>query len=281
MDTVRSVSRAEIDLSYHLNDSESNLEVDIMNKNSNEVKTVTTSSMINNLESCVNNGQCLDVSNLPVEANLKLTGDEGYVRDSRQGFSSSPAKMFEYDQVQVRNNSNNPNYTCDQVSSTYSGKIVPVEQGINPILCEYQKALCNIDSSRITPVKVDFTNICLYCPVQNTLNTVVYLHNIKPNKGGAFFYYVQYLNDVNMCYFTNCQKIPDGELIVLYSMELLFSVSILYNLCTDDRKVSRTANTDPIEVYNEFIKDLNIWNRYKLSYDDYITNIIDVLIIEQ
>ena len=84
-----------------------------------------------------------------------------------------------------------------------------------------------------------------------------------------------------MYYFTNCHKVPDGELIVLFSMELLFSVSILHDLCTYEKKVSEAVNTVPIEAYNDFMKDVSAWNHYKLSYNNYMTNIIDVLIVEQ
>ena len=112
-------------------------------------------------------------------------------------------------------------------------------QGINPSLADFQNPLHNVDTSQVTPIRVDFTIASLYCPVQNTFNTVVYLHNIKPNKGGAFFYYVQYLDCMEMCYFVNCQKVPDGELVVLFSMDLSFSVSILYYLRTYNRETSK------------------------------------------
>ena len=64
-------------------------------------------------------------------------------------------------------------------------------------------------------------------------------------------------------------------------MELLFSVSILFDLRTYDKEVSKAVNIAPTEVYNEFIRDMNSWNRYNLSYNDYVTNIIDALIVEQ
>ena len=84
-----------------------------------------------------------------------------------------------------------------------------------------------------------------------------------------------------MCYFANCQKVPGGALVVLFSMELLFSVSILYYLHTYDREASKAVNTAVIDVHNDFMRDVNSWNRYKLSYNDYITNIIDALIVDQ
>ena len=64
-------------------------------------------------------------------------------------------------------------------------------------------------------------------------------------------------------------------------MELLFSVSILFDLRTYDKEVSKAVNIAPTEVYNKFIRDMNSWNRYNLSYNDYVTNIIDALIVEQ
>ena len=84
-----------------------------------------------------------------------------------------------------------------------------------------------------------------------------------------------------MCYLTKCQEVPDRELVVLFSMELLFSVSILFYLRTYDKEVSKAVNIAPTEVYNEFMRDMNSWNRYNLSYNDYVTNIIDALIVEQ
>ena len=78
-------------------------------------------------------------------------------------------------------------------------EIVPLGQGVNPLLVDFQKALHNVDTSQITPIKVDFTNLSFYFPVQNTSNTIVYLHDIKSDKGGAFFHYVQYLDCMERC----------------------------------------------------------------------------------
>ena len=68
---------------------------------------------------------------------------------------------------------------------------------------------------------------------------------------------------------------------MLFSTELLFSVSLLFYLRTYDKEVSKTVNIAPTEVYNEFMRDMNSWNNYNLSYEDYVTSIIDALIVEQ
>ena len=109
-------------------------------------------------------------------------------------------------------------------------------------MVDLQKALHNIDASQITPIKVDFTNLSSYCPVQNTFNTIIYLYDIKPNKGGAFFYYVQYVDCMERCYFVKCHNVPDGQLMVLYSMDLLFSVSIFSYSCEYERESDETVN---------------------------------------
>ena len=177
-----------------------------MNRNSNNAKTITSNGVKDISELCAINLQCLEVNNSFAGARFTVLFGEGSAEDSLQGFSSTSRTSFVHDQGQSCSYaSTDPNYKYDRVSSTSYEKIVPMAQGTNPSLVDFQKALHNVDTSRVTPIKVDFTNIVLHCPVQNTFNTVVYLQDIKPNKGGAFFYYFQYLDCMEMCYFANYQ----------------------------------------------------------------------------
>ena len=276
MDTVASLLGGGTDLTYHMGENKLNLNANVMDKNSSKVKKVVSSGIKSTSKSYVNIEQCLGTNDSRVGTRFTVPLNEGFAGDSPQDLSSHFSSSFVQDQAQsCSNQSKDSNHKYDQVSSTYGKEVVPMAQGTNPSVIHYQKALHNIDNSRVTSVKVNFTNISLYCPVQNTLSIVVFLHNVQPNKGGVFCYYVQHMDATNMYYFTNCHKVPDGELSVLFSMELLFSVSILHDLCTYEKEVSKAVNTVPIEAYNDFMKDMNTWNRYKLSYNDYMTNIIN------
>ena len=192
-----SLSGGGADLSYHLNKNKLNLKSNVMNKNSNEVKMIANSGVKDTSELYVNNGQCLGVKNSPAGDRFTVPFSEGLAGHSLQGLSDTPSTSFVHDQRQSCSYSTeNSNHKYDQISSTFDEEIVLMAQGINPFLLDYQRALHNVDNSQVVAIKVDFTNISLYCPVQNRANTVVYLHDIMPNKGGAFFHYVQYLDCV-------------------------------------------------------------------------------------
>ena len=47
------------------------------------------------------------------------------------------------------------------------------------------------------------------------------------------------------------------------------------------KKIGKTVNSIAIDAYNEYMKDVNSWNHYGLSYNDCITNIINTLIVDQ
>ena len=223
-----SLSGGGTDLSYHLNKDKLNSIFNVMSKNSNEVKMIANSGVKDTLQLYVNNGQCLGVKNSPTGAMFTVPFSEGLAGDSFQGLSNTPSTSFVHDQRQSYSYlTENSNHKYDQVSSTFDEEIVPMAQGTNPFLLDYQKALHNVDNSQVIPIKVDFTNISLYCPVQNTVNTVVYLHDIMPNKGGAFFYYVQYLDCINMCYLTNWQEVPDG-FVVFHGIVIFCESFILF-----------------------------------------------------
>ena len=116
-----------------------------------------------------------------------------------------------------------PNCKYNQISSTSYEDFVPMGYGINPLLIDFQKTLNKVDTSQVTVIKVDFTNLSFYCHAHKNFNAIVQWHNIKPYQGVAFFYYVQYSDCWEMCYFVKCQKVYGGQLLV----ELFFSVSIL------------------------------------------------------
>ena len=61
---------------------------------------------------------------------------------------------------------------------------------------------------------------------------------------------------MEMCYFVECQEVPDGQLMILYSVEML-SASILCNLHESEIKWGKVENTAAKDAYNDFMKDVN------------------------
>ena len=157
------------ELSYHLNENKLNLNSSFMNRGSINVKTIASSGVKDISELCVNNLQCSKVNYSFAGARFKVSLSEGSVDDSLQGFSSTSRTSFVHDQGQsCKYASTDPNCKYDQFSSTSYEEIVPVAQGINPSLVDFQKALHNVDTSQVTMISSIF--LCIVpCKIRSIL----------------------------------------------------------------------------------------------------------------
>ena len=211
------------------------------------------------------------------------------------------AKVINYDMNNIVNihNINSSNYqsfslesqvpTADHWGTGNSGDCITVThgvehnptvdprgQGLNPSMTGHYHTLNHHNVSNVKVYKVDFTNWAFYCPDKNSIDHIVFIHNVGDCQYGGFYYLVQYLQDMSVFVY-DCLFIPAGELQIVYSLQMLLNFVKLDgvkhgNIVTGDEQQHAKI------TYQEYMKESEILTRQGMSLQKYWLHIIDEII---
>ena len=123
---------------------------------------------------------------------------------------------------------------------------------------------------------MDFTNCGFYCPDKNSIDHIVFIHNMGDGQYGGFYYLVQYLQDMSVFVY-DCLFIPAGELQIVHSLQMLLNFvkfdGVKYvNIVTKDEQQHAKV------THQQFMKESEIFTRQGISVQEYWINIIDEMI---
>ena len=127
--------------------------------------------------------------------------------------------------------------------------------------------------------KVDFMNWQYNDIMNNLVVTLVFIHGVNKGNTGGFYFMYHNMTDYSVC-FCKCIENPSGYLQVVYTTFIEVDVVNIPMVCdhmlldSQDQKYSK-------QVYNNYLKDCQMQAYYKLSYVQYMEQVIDMLITVQ
>ena len=158
----------------------------------------------------------------------------------------------------------------------------PVEtrgQGIYPSLSKYYDTLRQHTMSNMKVCQVDFTNWSIYCPTKNSIDHVVFIHNVGSHKCGGFHYLVQYLHDMSVFVY-DCSFIPSGELKIVNSMKMLLNI-LVFKGVKYHKLLTKAQQQFANQTHKEFVRECEIWTYYGMSHQKLLSHVIDELINQE
>ena len=158
----------------------------------------------------------------------------------------------------------------------YYPTVDPRGQGLNPFIADHYRTLDHHNESNVNIYKVDFTNWAFHCSDKNSIDHIVFIHNVGDGQYGGFYYLVQYLQDMSVFVY-DCLFIPAGELQIVYSLQMLLNF-VKPDSVKHVNIVTKYEQQHAKITYQEYMKESEILTRQGMSLQSYWLNIIDEII---
>ena len=123
---------------------------------------------------------------------------------------------------------------------------------------------------------VDFTNWSFYCPTKNSIDHVVFIHNVKSHQCGDL---VQFLHDMSV-FVCDCLFIPTGELKIVNSMEMLLNI-VVFDGVKYHKLLTKAQRQFTKQTHKELVKEREIWTYYGMACQKFLFHVIDELISQE
>ena len=100
----------------------------------------------------------------------------------------------------------------------------PRGQGLNPSMTGHYHTLNHHNTSNVKVYKVDFTNWVFYCPDKNSIDHIVFIHNVGDCQYGGFYYLVQYLQDKSIGFISLTRSLVVSPIVRMGRFRIRFMI---------------------------------------------------------